>query len=60
MKVSVYLSDDGQLDFEDFGQESALDLRSSLNDGAPWLTFDMDGATVIVNAAHVVRIDFDG
>jgi hypothetical protein len=60
MRVSVYLSDDSALDIENFDEETALDLRESLSDpDATWLTFDMDGATVVVNRAHVVRIDFE-
>lgn len=60
MKVTVYLSDGAELEIADFDEASALDLRESLNvREADWLTFDMDGATVLVNRAHVVRIDFE-
>lgn len=59
MEIFVRLADKGSLHIEDFDAESALDLRESLESGEQWLTFDMDGATVLVNTAHVVRIDFE-
>lgn len=59
MKASVYLSDGAVLDFEDFEDDTALDLRAALDDGARFLTFDMDGATVLVNADHLVRVDYE-
>lgn len=60
MKVTAYLSDGGVLNIGDFDAESALDLKQELNEGGPdFLTFDMDGATVIVARPHVVRMDFE-
>ena len=59
MKVTCYLSDGGTLDFENFDAESALDLRAAVDDEQKFLVFDMDGATVLVNRDHVVRIDME-
>lgn len=60
MRLSVYLSDQATLNIDDFDAESALVLKEELNEGGPdFLTFDMDGATVVVARAHVVRIDFE-
>lgn len=58
MRVKIYLSDGGHLTIEDFDPESALDLRDEIK-AQRFLTFDMDGATVLVNRDHVVRIDFE-
>lgn len=58
MTVTVRLADGGTLHIEDFDSESALDLREALAT-EPFLTFDMDGATVVVNRDQVVRIDFE-
>lgn len=61
MRFTVYLSDGGTLDVQKGEVESMLDLRDALdNDGGPkFLTFDMDGATVVVNRDHIVRIDIE-
>lgn len=60
MKAAIYLSDGGVLDFEDFDEGSALDLREALADtSGTFLTFDMDGSTVFVHRDHIVRIDFE-
>lgn len=60
MRVSVHLSDGGYLDFDDFDPETALDLRATLEDGTErFLAFDMDGATVLVQASHIVRVDLE-
>lgn len=58
MKVTVFLSDGGQLVIAEFDEASALDLKAELG-GGNFLTFDMDGSTVVVNPQHVVRVDFD-
>lgn len=58
MRVCIYLSDGGVLQFADFDAETALDLREEFADSAA-LTFDMDGNTVLVNRDHIVRIDFN-
>lgn len=60
MRVKVFLSDGGTLSIDDFDQSSALDLRSSIDLGDKWLTFEMDGDTVIVATNRVIRIDFEG
>ena len=40
-------------------EDNALDLQADLPD-ADWIAFDLDdGDTVTINAAHIVRIDFD-
>lgn len=58
MRVTVYLTS-GQLAFEHFDADTALDLREEF-DEARTLTFDMDGDTVVVvNRDHVVYIDFN-
>lgn len=57
MKATVYLTD-GQLDFADLDDDTALDLKQGLST-EQFLTFDMDGTTVLVNAAHIVRIDLE-
>lgn len=57
MRLTIYLSDGGELDIADFDAATALDLRDGLVE--PFLTFDMDGSTVLVNRDHIVRIDFD-
>lgn len=59
MKVTVYLSDGGSLD-ADFDAESVMDLRDDVANGSErFLTFDLDGATVVVNRDHIVRVDFE-
>jgi hypothetical protein len=58
MKVTVYLSDGGQLSVGDFDMDSALDMVAELPN-EPFAKFEMDGATVVVNTAHIVRIDID-
>ena len=60
MKVTVYLSDGGQITVEKFDEASALDLGEALKNAEDFLTFELDGSgTSLVNTAHVVRIDFD-
>lgn len=60
MQVTVYLSDGGTLDVTDMDDASALDLRENLALEQPgFLTFDLDGSTVLVNRHQVVRIDFE-
>ncbi|WP_293785023.1 hypothetical protein [uncultured Aeromicrobium sp.] len=59
MRVTVHLADGGTLDVGHFDVASALDLCESVEGGEPWLTFEMDDDTALVNAAHVVRIDFE-
>lgn len=61
MQVTVYLSDGGTLDISDMEPATALDLRSELNAEHPirFLTFDLDGATVLVAREHVIRIDLE-
>ena len=58
MKVSIYLSDGGRLNFKDFDMESAMDMVADLPEKR-FATFEMDNATVVVNTAHIVRIDID-
>lgn len=58
MKVKIYLSDGGELSIGDFDKNSALDMVTELPD-EPFAKFEMDGATVVVNTAHIVRIDID-
>lgn len=60
MKVTVYLADGGRLDWENFDADSALDLRDSLDNGDLFCTFEMGDATVLVNSAHIVRVDLEG
>lgn len=59
MKLVVYTSDGGELAIQDFDSESAMDLVESLRDSEDrFHTFDLgDGATVLVNVDHVVRVD---
>jgi hypothetical protein len=60
MRLTVYLSDGGQLDVQKVEVESMLDLREVLEDDRPqFLTFDMDGATIVVNRDHIVRLDIE-
>lgn len=59
MRVKVYLADGGEVEVKDFEQSSALALREALDDGESWLTLALDDDTTVINAAHVVRIDFD-
>lgn len=58
MKVTIFLSDGGQLNIDDFDAESAMDLAAMLPE-QQFHTFEMDGATVIVNRDHIVRVDLD-
>lgn len=61
MTVTIFLAGGGHLSIQDFDADAALDLRSELSSEhpLPFLTFDMDGATVLVNRDHIVRIDFE-
>ena len=60
MKVAVYLSDGAELDIAELSDEDALSLREDFDSGVSrTMTFDMDGATVVVARHHVVRIDFE-
>jgi hypothetical protein len=59
MRLTVYLSDNGILDVADFDAASVLDLREELNTSGAFLTFEMDGATVLVARDHIVRIDVE-
>ncbi len=58
MGVTVYLTDGGVLNIATFDADTVLDLREALDSDA-WLTFDMDGATVMVNRDHIARIDIE-
>lgn len=58
--MRAYLSDGSELAIADFDPESALDLLADFRDGdSATMTFDMDGATVVVARHHVVRIDLE-
>ncbi len=59
MRVKVYLADGGTLDVKDFASDTALDLRAAVDEGQPWLTLEMDGATVLINTSQIARIDFE-
>lgn len=58
MRVTVYLSDGGKLDVEDFDPESALDMKNDITEGG-FATFEMDDVTVLVNTRHIVRVDIE-
>lgn len=58
MRLTVYLDDGGVLNINQFNADTVLDLREEL-DSRPWLTFEMDEATVIVARDHITRIDID-
>lgn len=62
MHVTVYLRrGGGRLDIADMPDGDALDLKRDLTrDGArDPITLEMDGATVLVNRRHIVRVDFE-
>jgi hypothetical protein len=60
MKLQVWTSDGGSLTFRDFDSAGLLELLDEFRDPeAEVLTFDMDGALVYVNRAHIVRIDVE-
>lgn len=59
MHVTVYLTGKHTLEVENFDEASALDLKEAFEERRPTLTLDMDGATVVVNTDHVIRIDFE-
>lgn len=58
MRVTAYLADRGIIAIADMDEGSALELRAALDDGEPWIVLDLDGDTVILNAAQIVRWDF--
>lgn len=60
MRTTIYLSDGGTLKIADLDDGSALELRADLDHGeSRFLALDMDGATVLVNRDHVVRVDLE-
>ena len=58
MKLTIHLSDDSKLEWEDFDADSLFELRDEMAD-QQLLTFEMDQATVIVNRDHIVRMDVE-
>ena len=60
MRLTVCTSDGNDFEIADFDANSALDLKRALNeDGEQFLTLDMDGATVLINRAHIVSVEVD-
>lgn len=60
MRVKLFLADGGELEMDHVDADSVLELQKEIREGDdPFLTFDMDGATVLVARQHLVRIDFD-
>lgn len=60
MKLAVILSDGSALVIEDFDADTAFGLAEELRVGTlPFLTLEMDEATVLVNRNHIMRIDME-
>lgn len=58
MRVTAFLADRGIIAIAHMDDASALELRDDLENGVTWIQLDLDGDTVILNAAQIVRWDF--